>query len=289
MNFTELLTDHNVSFKLEGDHHHARYGWAQLDCPFCGKHSNKFHMGFNLRGGYCNCWKCGSHSLVEVTAELLDITLGSAQAMLKGIDSESFKKVKVKKGVLKLPKGRGKLKAAHRKYLRKRKFTKEHWAIWGLEGIGIASKLKWRIFIPIHYRGEIVSWTTRSITNNGKRYISAAVDEESINHKTLLYGEDFVRHAVCCVEGPFDAWRIGPGAVATCGVGYSRAQLLKLSKHPVRAICFDSSKAAQARANELCDALSVFPGETYNVALDAPDPAEASTKEIRKLRKAINL
>ena len=35
-------------------------------------------------------------------------------------------------------------------------------------GIGIAPRLQWRIWIPIHYHGEIVSWTTRSLSDNIK-------------------------------------------------------------------------------------------------------------------------
>ena len=146
-------------------------------------------------------------------------------------------------------------------------------------------RLPWRLFIPFHIHGEVVSWTTRSIGQNGLRYVSASSDQEKVNHKSILYGEDFCRHAVIVHEGPFDVWRTGPGAVATCGTGFSRSQLLRLSNYPVRVICFDNEKQAQQRATELCDLLEPFPGETIQVTLDAKDAAEASDKEINQLRR----
>ena len=44
----------------------------------------------------------------------------------------------------------------------------------------------------------------------------------------------------------------------TLGVGYSRAQLLRISKYPLRAVCFDSEPAAQERARQLCEELGDF-------------------------------
>ena len=87
------------------------------------------------------------------------------------------------------------------------------------------------------------------------------------------------------VEGPFDAMRIGPGAVAVMGTGWSRAQLLAISKFPVRAVVFDSEPEAQERARRLCHDLSVFEGKTSRIQLDAADPGSASKAEITRLRK----
>lgn len=291
MKFTDLLRDRGVPLKAEGEHHHARAGWIQLDCPFCGRNSDKFHMGYNIQGGYTTCWSCGPHSLAEVTVHLFGITFKEAKTLLKDVEVDRKRVDSIKKrGTLKLPKNIGPLLGVHKKYLKGRGFKpKQLEKLWGIQGIGMSSKLGWRIFIPIHYQGEIVSWTTRSVTDKGLRYLSAGADEEAINHKDLLYGEDNAKHAVCCVEGPFDVWNIGPGAVGTCGTGYSRAQVLKLSKYPIRAVCFDNSKAAQKRANDLCDMLSVFPGETFNIELDADDPGCAGPEEIQGIRETLNL
>jgi hypothetical protein len=158
-------------------------------------------------------------------------------------------------------------------------------SLWGLQGIGPTGDQAYRIFIPIKYRGEIVSWTTRSIRDKGLRYLSASSEQERLPHKNLLYGEDLCFNVVIVVEGPFDVYRTGPGAVATFGTSYSREQLLKISKYPVRVICFDAEVQAQVQARKMVAELSCFPGKTYNVVLDSKDAGAASDKEIKALRK----
>ena len=108
-----------------------------------------------------------------------------------------------------------------------------------------------------------------------------------MNHKELLYGEDYCRGSVIIHEGPTDVWRTGPGAVALLGTGFTDAQVLRLSHYGLRIVCFDSEPAAQRRANKLCSLLDGFPGETINVVLDSKDPGSATPKEIAKLRKLL--
>src|ERR1019366_8053371 len=102
--------------------------------------------------------------------------------------------------------------------------------VWGIQGIGLATKLMWRLFIPVHLNGEIVSWTTRGITDAEPRYLSAPAECEAIPKAELLYGYDFTRHAIAVNEGHLDVWAIGPGAVGTGGVAYSQEQALLMAK-----------------------------------------------------------
>lgn len=292
MTFTDILQEQGVEFLEEG-HHHCRPGWVQLDCPFCGRGSQRYHMGFNLAKGYVHCWKCGKQHLDATLAELLGIELREAKKLLRGVErSQPGKAVDRQRGRLVLPKGIGELLPAHRRYLKGRGFDPDEIAArWGVAGIGIASRLAWRLFIPIQFEGQTVSWTTRAITDDVElRYVSASADEEAINHKELLYGEDLARHAGCLVEGPIDAWAIGPGGLATCGTGFSRAQLARFARFPVRAVCFDAEPEAQRRARAIIEELSVFPGETMNIVLDeGKDPASTTPRELRQVRKLLGL
>lgn len=291
MNFPELLQKLNVEFVREGEHHHARPGWIQLDCPFCGSGSRKFHMGYSMSGNFCNCWKCGGHSLVNVLVQITSKPVGECKKLLGGLEHVHTQE-RVHTGKLVVPKGVGELLPIHRKYLKERGFTDldELQRLWKVQGIGLSARLSWRLFIPIHYKREVVSWTTRAVRKDVElRYISAGSEEEAVPHKSILYGADHVKHVAVLVEGPIDCWKIGPGAVATCGTGYSRAQLDKLSKYPVRAVCYDNEPIAQKRARDIVNMLSAFPGETYNIQLDAKDAGEASEKEIKKLRRAVGL
>lgn len=288
MTFAEILSEYNVETAPDG-HHHSRPGWVQFDCPRCGKDSHKFHMGYSINNGFCNCWNCGYANTVDVLVELTGLTYREVRDLLSDLQVDHLPHARPA-GRLEIPKGvkpLSKLKA-HRRYLAKRgHLWKQLDRIWGVQGIGFEKEYAWRLFIPIHYHNEIVSWTTRTISNdpNVTRYLSASAKQESMNHKELLYGEDYARHAIVICEGPFDAWRIGPGAVATLGVGYSESQISRMLKFPIRAICFDST--AQKRARKLRDELSAFKGETFIIELDSKDADVAAENEIQKIRKEI--
>lgn len=286
MRFVDILQENRIPIAPEG-HHHSRLGWVQFDCPFCGPCSHRYHMGFNEVHKYLNCWSCGPHSIAETLVHLLNITWREAKAMIDDIDAG--KRVDVKRdGVLKMPSPLVDLMPAHRKYLRGRGFDPDSLIeLWGLKATGPVSSLPWRIVVPIVYHGETVSWTSRKINDKGLRWRSAGANQEAINHKSLLYGIDYIRHTAIVVEGPSDVWAIGPGAVGTCGTGFSRAQVARLCRLPRRVVCFDNSEPAQRRARALCDALEPFAGETLNVVLDADDPGSANKREINALRRLI--
>ena len=287
MKLDNLLQRLNVPFVSEG-HYHCKAGWLQSDCPFCGRNTNKYHMGWNLRNNYVHCWKCGHHKLNTTLVEYTGLSYAEINAFIKELSNSNLFHNDIKTtGKLELPSGLCDLQEPHRKYLKKRRYDPDKLINdWSIKGIGIHSYLAWRIFIPIDYKQNTVSWTTRSLKDKAKvRYMSASSKQEAINHKHVLYGEDYCGHAVIVHEGAFDAWRTGHGAVATCGVGFTRPQVLKLSKYPIRVICFDNDPAAQTRADELCSLLEPFKGETYNVQLSAKDASEASDKEIKQLRR----
>lgn len=297
MNLVDVLKDRGVDARQHGQHHHARRGWVQFDCPFCGKDTSKFHLGYNARGGYFNCFRCGPHDAVKTVSEMLSIPWKDAQAIvassggrIKAPDKAEEPRIKRK---LVLPYGLGPLNNAHRSYLESRGFNPDEIQdLWNIQGLGVAPPLSHRIFIPIFDRaGNMVSWTTRSIGKAELRYVSAKANQELIPHKDILYGEHRVigYNTICVVEGPISMWAIGPGCVATCGVGFKREQSKLLARYNTVYVCFDSEKQAQRRATELCDYL--MPNcEVFNVVLSEKDPAESllkNPKEIKQLRRLL--
>jgi len=285
MKFVELCNRLGIETAPQG-HHHARHGWVNIDCPDCGRGTRKFHLGYNEFYGYANCWRCGKRDAVYVLASLSGKPYRQIEIIFKGLSHATPPKEKTR-GRLVLPKGLSHLAPAHFDYLNSRGFNpRELERLWEIKGIGIASRLSWRIWIPINYQGRTVSWTTRGIGKDASRYVSASPDQEIIDQKTLIYGEDYIRNTIILVEGPTDVWNVGPGAGGLLGIGYTRAQLLKVVKYPQRVICFDTSNEAQRRARKLLGELSTFPGETLNCVLDAEDPGAASKREIKKLREA---
>jgi hypothetical protein len=275
MTILDVLAEHKVDY-VESGHHHSREGWVQLrHCPFCS--SDKYHLGYRTGTKSFNCWRCGYHSAWSVF-----VALGIPTKLLHDIGEKYIRPDPKVAGKLKEPEGRGRFLAAHRRYLRERGLDpKEIATLWHAQGIGIATRLSWRIYIPILWQGKVVSWTTRAIGKDvGQRYISASAAEEDVNHKTIVYGMDYVHHTVLVCEGPFDVWNIGTGAVCLFGLDYLSSQVLWLSKIPTR---------AQTQAHKLAAELSVFPGTTQTLQIDAADPGSASPKEVKLIRRVSGL
>lgn len=225
----------------------------------------------------------------DVLAKLLRVTPHEASQRL-GFSSSRRRALAPERteGVLRRPTGIGEFLPAHLNYLRGRGFDPAQIAeTWGVQGIGPVGRLKWRLYIPIFDRfGLEVSWTTRSVgKENAIRYWSAMGEQEVLPHKSLLYGAHLCRHVIVVCEGAIDVWAIGPGAVATCGVGFSEQQRSVMTDFPFRVICFDTENDAQRRARQLCGELSLLPGHTENVVLESgKDAADADPAEIRELR-----
>ena len=284
MTLAEILEELGIEYRTEGQHEHVGRGWLGVDCPSCGPNSGHFRLGF--KGRAANCWQCGRMSQLSALHEITGRPWQELKDLLR-LSSTGLPQAKSRgRGTLKLPVGVTGLMTAHRTYLVQRGFNPtEIVRLWNVQAIGVAPQLQWRLFIPVEREGQTVTWTTRSLADEGHRYVSAKADQEAVPIKQTLYGEDYVRHAAIVVEGPTDVWRVGPGAVATFGTAWTKAQVARLSRFPVRVICYDAEPAAQASAKRLCRELSAFPGQTHRVILDASDPGAATRREIRELRR----
>lgn len=289
MTTEELLKQLHVP-RAPADHHHSRPGWWQTDCPYCSPQSQRFRLGINLRGGFASCWLCRAVPLTPTLVRLTGREASEVRRLTAELDRDRGQPLdrRVLTGELKLPQNRGPLKKIHRRFLRGRGFDpKEVANDWGVQGIGpLGGRYSWRLFIPVHLGTQVVSWTTRAVTEGApRRYDAAPEDSESYPAKRLLYGEHKCGHAVMVVEGPLDVWAVGAGSVCTMGAAVGREQLLRLSKFPVRYICLDAEADAQRVARWLVRELSAFDGETYNIILETgKDPSRVKPRELRELR-----
>lgn len=292
MNIEDVFQKYNIQTASEGNRHYRR-GWLNIECPFCGKGTGAYGLGINVTFKYGNCYKCGPKKLWSIFSEILPNLnkrdLSTLISDIGGISSLELDKGR-KAGKYAPPNGLGKLRYAHKAYLGDIRGLdwKELVRYWHIQGTAGNSELPWRIFIPIEYEQKAVSWNTRSINpDNPMRYYAAPEERESISAKSLLYGEDYVGTTIMVHEGAFDVWSIGPGSTCTNGLGYTRSQLLRISKYPKRYICFDNEPGAQRRARKLCRALAPFPGETENIQIDAKDVNDSSKSERKIIRKLI--
>lgn len=289
MDLVGVLDRYSVDYRKHGDHHHVRDGWVGLDCPWCGS-SGKYHLGVHVKTRKCNCWRCGPRSAVLAVARACGTSAAEIEAVWDSAGFDNGAIITRARGSLVVPSGVSDMMPQHRGYLAGRGFNPDEIGrVWGVRGIGLAAHLQWRLFIPIYSSlGRMVSWTTRSISStNPSRYVSASPEQEEMSHKSLLYGEHLARHAIVIVEGPTDAWAVGPGAVCLFGLGYSQKQIALMVNYPIRVVMFDSSHSAQKRAVSLCKDLSIYPGTTHNIEIETgEDPASASKEEIAEIRRA---
>ena len=275
IDFERLSRERSLPSKRE------RQGWLQINCPFCQDES--FHLGYKLNGGYFNCYRCGGLGLIRVLRKLFP-----AENLKRLIDSYSssvpiFRPPTPKKKRLivdvELPTNYP-LKKAHQAYLLKRGFApKRLEEDWGLRSTSHYGVYAFRILIPVTYRGKVVSFQTRDITDKAEvPYLAAdaAIEARSIKH--CLYGYDearaFNRDFVVVFEGVPSVWRWGKGAVATFGVGYTPEQVLLLSQWKTIVVWYDNDEAGLKNGKKLADELSVL-GCTVHLCFCSPKQGKA--------------
>lgn len=278
-----------------GSGKHATSGWINTRCPFCSGHEG-YHLGWNLDGEYYNCWRCGFHPTISAISKLAGIGYKDAKLLIqKHTIGKSKRKQKTEftpPKELDFPKNMTDLEARHRHYLHSRNFNDiEIETKWGIKATGKISDLPWRIIIPITFNNKIVSWQSRDITNLAElKYKSCAKNKEIIHHKNILYGADNAGNKTIIVEGVFDAWRLGYGAVATFGSKVISNQILLLAERFSDVFwLFDPEKKAQENAEENSARL-INIGVNSSVIewkWNANDPAELRPDEVLKIREVL--
>ncbi len=286
--FIKFANAHNVGLIYEGCKH-SRPGWVQLetDCLFCSGNKG-YHLGYNISNDYFNCWRCGNHWNVEVVCRLLKCTSHQAIKLINEYagrpilkNGKRVKKQKSKK--VKSPDNMSAMTPKHKKYLESRNFDADHLEnLWKLKGTGPAGKYKHRIIAPIFFEGSVVSYQGRDITGKSPlKYKACSSENEVRDHKECLYGLDAVNgEAIIVVEGIFDVWRLGPGAVCTFGIEYTVAQLNLMRLFKKIFVMYDSGEEqANQQSEELAVTLSSFFLDVEIIDIQGGDPAELDQED----------
>jgi hypothetical protein len=278
--FKSFVATYGVETAPTG-HKHTRENWIQIPCPFCTGNPG-WHLGYNLIGGFFNCWRCGWHPNLEVVQYLSGTGWTKAKAILSEFETGSTPLPSTKRRIaspLSLPTGTGPLMPKHMRYLHKRGFDPDSVAqIWELQATGPIGKYKHRIIAPIYLNNYLISYQGRDWTEkSGLRYKACETDKEIVAHQEVLYGIDLaVHHKAILVEGITDAWRFGPGAVACFGIETKKSQILLLMERFTEVyIMFDDDPQATDRAEEIAADLSMA-GLYTEICLIEGDPGDLS-------------
>lgn len=284
----KFCLDFNLRTAPHG-HKHYRPGWVNIACPFCYG-TQGFHLGLNIQKGYGSCYRCGGHWLPKIVSAISGLPINSSIEKIKIYSSgelqKEFKQRQYSDKVI-LPELYPELSLAQRTYLQSRNFNPDvlvqTWKISGTTNIG---NYKFRIFIPIFLGSRLISFQTRDITKKQpEKYKACAEENEAYCHKFSLYGIDECQtKTVVITEGVFDVWRLGPGAVCTFGVEFTKQQVkLMIERFDNFFIFYDNDMPGINKAKELAGILSSFGKSCETITNTDGDPCDLSEDEARKL------
>jgi len=274
-----LLEDHEVEISTSGKN--VTRGWIEINCPFCSDPS--FHLGISSKNIF-SCWRCGEKgNAIKLLKALLDKSYEEVRDVLEKYtleDDFEFKeehRAKAEEKVVLPRSATKKMPKEAKQYLLNRNFDPQKMSSkYKLRFCGFSGEYKFRIIIPIFRNGKLVSFTSRDYT--GRATIPYLTDSKSMERKLYLYNVDTVKDKAIIVEGVFDAWRFGDGAIATLGTRYSKYQVLEIARLGLKyvAVVFDDEDEAQNLAKNL--ALDISPYvEVVNVVrfkAGGEDPAK---------------
>lgn len=244
----QFCKDYNIPYSLGGKN--VSDGRVGINDPYATDFT--FHGAFNPVNGTFSSWKTGSHRLEDVISTLLGVSWGKASQIIREYSGVSRLEIQLNEK-LKFDIPSGKCKKKHREFIRSRRYS----AKYLIEKYDIRAAGNKLIF-PVYFNGKIVSYQERDIT--GKFYKACPTDVALINYKDILFNIDnAAEDTVVVVEGLFDAFRLGDGAVATFGTSYTQKQEALLAKRfKTVIILFDSERKAQRKARTLANELSMM-------------------------------
>ena len=283
------LQSRNIPYQTSGDN--VSSGWVGINCVFCIDHSD--HLGVNLHSKAFNCLKCGEKGSAAKLIQTIDgVNLAIALKTMKQFGGGGFvERERHFQSKVQLPIGSSKkFSDIHMAFLEKRGFTAEVIEKYDLYATGpISARFKHRIIIPVYMNKRMLCFVGRDVTGQSELPYRNSHESVSIKDaKQCLYNMDNVpRKAVVIVEGIFDAWRIGNGAVATFGTQYTHEQLLLLRGMNRAFILYDAD--AIPKAHKLAHDLSSIVECVEVLELSTGDPAEMSDDDVRLLRRELNL
>lgn len=301
-NVLKFYQDYRIEHAISG-HKRCRPGWVQIHCPFCVG-SRGFHLGVHVSTGAVKCWRCGKHSQIDVIKAVLGCDFKAAkkiQAEFKGNARTQSRNDAVASPVrvqirreTKWPLGIQELTKRHVDYLIGRNYNPADLVdIWNLKCVGPIGPYKWRIIAPIYFKGKMVSYQGRDITDKSDlKYKACEKCNEVMEHQTIVYGYDEAEGDACLlVEGIADVWRLGPGAVCCFGISFTLAQVNLLAKKFKKVyVMFDGGELAARKQSELIAVLLSARGvEVEILELDEGDPGEMKQREADKLMKELGL
>lgn len=283
------MTDYEKLFPENDIVFHKKKTWLQFNCPYCDDF--KFHGAVNCLSGAFTCYRCGRLNSMETMSYLLNLSLNETYILVRKYRLKGqFEEEEIgRPSKIVLPEHNKFSDVQHMRYLKSRKLDEQYLIEkFDIRFMNHLHEFPNRILIPIYFRGRLVSWTSRTVTRIGMpRYISCDAELEVIPHKEVLYNWDASDDEVILVEGPFDVFRLGAGAVASFGTQVTHSQIRLLGMKKKVFIAFDSDEAGRRASKNVARVLSIYT-KVEVVEFDEKDIGEMEDDTVIELKSLLN-
>ncbi len=285
IDYISLFEDYGVEYALEGPNVGTQF--IGVLCPWCSDVS--FHGGFPRNGAErYTCWRCGTHSVKATLTRLTGVR--DIEQILKGYDdgmSHVVKSTKEYREDFTVTVPGGPLAQYHKNYLVGRRYDPEYLeAKYFLRGTHPLSSEGNRIYAPVIFRNEIVSYQGRAINGATPKYKAAHPSQEKLSHKHTLYNIDNCKSDfIVLVEGVYDVFRLGDNSAATFGTAFSEHQIVLAKDYDRVFMLYDSEGDAQQRAKDASQLIATLVKDVAIVDIGEGDPDDLSDDDARALMK----
>jgi DNA primase len=293
-NAIQFCKEYQIPYTAKGKN--VSPGWIGVQCPFCSDKSN--HGGIHIKTGKYSCWNCKENDIIKYIQVITGKTFDKALQIKKeysGNNINHYIGIKRKSNVnkIELPGNESNInEPMFVKYLAKRSFSGNYLIDkYHIQGTGITGYWRYRIIIPIYHNGQLISFTSRDITDRQEnRYQTLSADKSIMNPKHTLYGLSYCqdKNRICVVEGVFDTWRMGDGFCATLGTKVTEQQIKLLLNYKHITFMFDSELDAYNNARAAAEKIASHGNmvELY-ILHKGKDPADCNNIEAKAIRKEL--
>jgi hypothetical protein len=292
----EFLDDRSIPYVTEGKN--VSYGWAEINCPFCPDGDPSEHLGIKLDTKIISCWRCPTKgSVKKLIVKLERCSYAAADRIIEQFQDRTLshlpKRRKSRTQIvrdLELPsEASPNFPSLHKRWFKDRDFDPETTIKrYDLYAVNLLGDWRFRIIVPIYLKHQLVSFTSRDVTEMADSPWRSLSNEQSIvPPKHCLYNIDTVNDTAIAMEGVTDVWRFGPGAVATLGTRWTSQQVALLSGLKNLFVMFDSEPQAIEQAYRFAHAATSVVRTVKVMELSAGDPADLTEDRVGDLRREI--
>jgi 5S rRNA maturation endonuclease (ribonuclease M5) len=306
----QLLDEYDIDYITKGQNSSKDYvnvGCEGYEC----EGDQKYKRGIHRSMTYSYCWACGKGSSIFYFVKKLGIPWNVwCEAMAEASEEwgteysepEPITDIEDHEPEIFMP--GAPLQDIHIRYLRDVRGFDPDWLQdqFGIQGtlyepyVPGELNLSYRVMIPVHYQGKIISYLGRSVKDDGAiRYICCPPEKELRFHKALFFNIDRAKSKkVILVEGAFDALKLIQASnnyniIASYGTAIKPQQLKLLrDKYDEVIIVFDNEDKAQGHAEDIKAYMEQFGKKAISVCLkEDADPGSLSLDVAKFLVEAL--